>query len=139
MVLPIGVFSFVNLPSPKMLQLRVVHQVFMLATELAVSVVMIIRVYALFGRSARVLWWLIGIAACLTGLTVGSANMDILSPYYRDAIYSSFDPRSCFSDLAVAWVCLFAFIFGLTVYNGYLNRRAVGPDQAMPIHQMVRD
>jgi hypothetical protein len=57
----------------------------MLATELAVSgplfygpaanshshsVVMIIRVYALYGRSARVLWWLIGIAACLTGLTV---------------------------------------------------------------------
>jgi hypothetical protein len=31
---------------------------------------MIIRVYALYGRSARVLWWLIGIATCLTALAV---------------------------------------------------------------------
>ncbi|KAJ7762885.1 hypothetical protein B0H14DRAFT_3510768 [Mycena olivaceomarginata] len=73
--------------------------------------------------------------------------MDIPSPYYRDAIYSSFDPPQIVCtpslDLAIAWECLFAFdsiIFGLTVYNAYLTRRAVGPDQAMPIHQlMVRD
>ncbi|KAJ7787648.1 hypothetical protein B0H14DRAFT_2629127 [Mycena olivaceomarginata] len=51
--------------------------------------------------------------------------------------------RSWSSDLAIAWECLFAFdsiIFSLTVYNGYLTRRAVGRGQAMPIHRlMVRD
>ncbi|KAJ7362466.1 hypothetical protein DFH08DRAFT_840934 [Mycena albidolilacea] len=143
--LPIGVFSFVSLPSPKVcFNSAVVHQVFMLATELAVSVVMIIRVYALYGRSARILWWLIGIAASLTGLTVWGVGvgqhghpLTVLSGCHFYIV------RSASYHLAIAWECLFAFdsiIFGLTVYNAYLTRRAVGPDQAMPIHRlMVRD
>ncbi|KAJ7890122.1 hypothetical protein B0H14DRAFT_3429183 [Mycena olivaceomarginata] len=139
--LPIGVFS----PTYRLqvcFNSAVVHQVFMLATELAVSVVMIIRVYALYGRSARVLWWLIGIAACLTGLTVWGVGvgqhghpLTVLSGCHFYIVRSASYP--------IAWECLFAFdsiIFGLTVYNAYLTRRAVGPDQAMPIHRlMVRD
>ncbi|KAJ7362459.1 hypothetical protein DFH08DRAFT_1024633 [Mycena albidolilacea] len=65
--------------------------------------------------------------------------MDIPSPYYQDAIYSFFDPPHIIY-LAIACEFLFAFdsiIFGLTVYNGYLTRRAVGPDQAMPIHRLM--
>jgi hypothetical protein len=34
------------------------------------TVVMIIRVYALFGRSRRVLWFMIGTAVCVVGVSV---------------------------------------------------------------------
>ncbi|KAJ7664504.1 hypothetical protein DFH06DRAFT_960389, partial [Mycena polygramma] len=73
--IPVIIFSFVSLmsnkvsiPIPKCSNYTLVHQVCMLITELVVSVVMILRLYALYGRSARLLWWLIGIATCLTAV-----------------------------------------------------------------------
>ncbi|KAF8128793.1 hypothetical protein K438DRAFT_2139650 [Mycena galopus ATCC 62051] len=65
------VFSFVTLPSHKScFDYTLMHQVLMLITELVVSAVMIIRIYALYGCSARVLWSLLGIGICLMALTV---------------------------------------------------------------------
>ncbi|KAJ6533558.1 hypothetical protein B0H19DRAFT_1272205 [Mycena capillaripes] len=116
----------------------------MLVTELIVSAVMIIRIYALYGRSARILWFLIGIALCLMALAVWSVMVSqhghpitVLSGCHLSSV------RSASYYLAISWECLFVFdtiIFGLTIYNGYLTRRGVGQDANMPIHRvMMRD
>ncbi|KAJ6503782.1 hypothetical protein C8R45DRAFT_1091556 [Mycena sanguinolenta] len=145
--IPVLVFSFVTLPSHKSVnqcsQYNLVHQVFMLTTELAVSVVMIIRIYALYARSLRVLWGLIALGVCLMTVAVWSVlagqnelPLTVLSGCHLSIV------QSASIHLAIPWECLFVFdsiIFGLTVYNGYTTRRAVG-EMNMPIHSlMVRD
>ncbi|KAK7046389.1 hypothetical protein R3P38DRAFT_69967 [Favolaschia claudopus] len=114
----------------------------MLLTELFVSVVMIIRVYALY-NNIRVLWSLVGIGICLMALTVWSVMVGqhghpitVLPGCHLSIV------QSASYHLAISWECLFVFdsiIFGLTIYNGYSTRRAAGHVE-MPIHKlMVRD
>jgi len=105
---------------------------------------MILRIYSLYGRSARVLWWLIGIAICLITLTIWSLQqgqkgfpMTIFSGCHLGIF------RSASYHLAAPWACLFAFdsiIFGLTLYKAYTTRRSLGRHANMPIHRLlVRD
>ncbi|KAJ7720220.1 hypothetical protein B0H14DRAFT_623466 [Mycena olivaceomarginata] len=135
------------------------HQLFMLATQLLVSAVMILRIWALYGRRARVLWWLIGIASSFTAIAVVSATLSQIvpvptrvsgacirgntasrSPSCRDCHLAVDESASYY--LAGPWECLFAFdtmIFGMTTYKGYITRRDIGGVN-MPIHRLlVRD
>ncbi|KAJ7692475.1 hypothetical protein B0H17DRAFT_1200525 [Mycena rosella] len=140
--IPVVVFSFVTLSHKPFYDL--VHQLFMLATQLVVSVAMILRIWALYGRSARVLWWLIGIASCFIAISIWSMNqgqhgfpLTVLSGCHLAIV------QSASFHLAGPWECLFAFdsiIFGLNCYNAYLTRRGDGRAANMPIHQLlVRD
>ncbi|KAJ7121619.1 hypothetical protein C8R44DRAFT_786561 [Mycena epipterygia] len=116
----------------------------MLLTQLVVSVVMIIRIYALYGRSARVLWSLIGIASCLIAVTLWSLQqgqhgfpITILSGCHLGVV------QSASYHLAASWECLFAFdtiIFTMTIYNAYMTRRRIGQLSSMPIYSLlIRD
>jgi len=116
----------------------------MLVTQLVVSAVMILRIYSLYGRSVRLLWCLIGIAICLIALTIWSVQqgqhgfpITIFSGCHLGAV------ESASYHLAASWECLFVFdsiLFGLTIYNAYTTRRALGPNADMPIHRLlVRD
>ncbi|KAJ7842701.1 hypothetical protein B0H13DRAFT_2365125 [Mycena leptocephala] len=116
----------------------------MLTTELVVSAIMILRIYALYGRSARVLWWLIGIATCFTTLTIWSLQQgqhDVPITVFSGCHLYIVQSASYY--LAIPWICLFVFdsiIFSMTIYNAYLTRRGVGQNARMPIHRlMVRD
>ncbi|KAJ7889536.1 hypothetical protein B0H14DRAFT_1161370 [Mycena olivaceomarginata] len=144
--LPIGVFSFVSLPSPKvwMLQLR----------RRASSFHASHRACSLSGHdysSLRSLWAQCArfvVADWNRGMSNGSycvgrrgrpawtsPNRTFGMPFLHRSI------RLISSSHCVGvFVRIRLYYFGLTVYNAYLTRRAVGPDQAMPIHRlMVRD
>ncbi|KAJ7476590.1 hypothetical protein FB451DRAFT_1033128, partial [Mycena latifolia] len=137
---------------------NLVHQVLMLITQLLVSGAMMLRIYALYGRSTRVLWWLIGIASGFTAVAAWSFHdgqhglpLTVLSGCHLAIFLSSVPYSTCFthsnlfSDLAGSWECLFAFdsiIFGMISYKAYSTRRTAGNGQCanMPIHQvLVRD
>ncbi|KAJ7760831.1 hypothetical protein DFH07DRAFT_815901 [Mycena maculata] len=114
------------------------HQIIMLITELVVSVIMILRIYSLYGRSARVLWSLLGIGVCFIGLTIWSVQqgqhgfpLTVFSGCHLAIV------ESASYHLAAPWGCLFVFdsiIFGMTVYNAYVTRRGLGD---MPIHRLL--
>ncbi|KAJ7152105.1 hypothetical protein C8R46DRAFT_484762 [Mycena filopes] len=139
--IPVLVFSFVTLPHKVCTQYTLAHQVFMLITQLAVSGIMILRIYALYARNARVLWWLIGIASCFIGITAWSMqqgekgfDIPVLQGCHLGII------QSASYHLAASWSCLFVFdtiIFGLTVYNASQTRRRVGQHANMPIHKVI--
>ncbi|KAJ7716466.1 hypothetical protein DFH07DRAFT_862138 [Mycena maculata] len=141
--IPVIVFSFVTISTKSCTTYTFAHQMLMLIIELVVSAVMILRVYALYSRSARVLWCLLGIGCCLIGVTIWSVlqgqagfPITVLPGCHRGIVHSAS------RDLAVPWECLFVFdsmIFGMTVYNAYVTRRGLGR-QVMPLHAlMVRD
>ncbi|KAJ7260378.1 hypothetical protein B0H12DRAFT_1231852 [Mycena haematopus] len=160
--IPVVVFSFtLIIASQSCVDYDFVHQLFMLVTELVVSALMIIRMYALYAKSACVLWGLLGIGICLIALTAWSMkvgqhghSLTIVSGCHLSIV------DSASIHLAIPWECLFVFdsmygpstyividlaltlvprIFGLTVYNGYMTHRAVGGAN-MPLHRlMVRD
>ncbi|KAJ7764363.1 hypothetical protein B0H16DRAFT_1718289 [Mycena metata] len=104
------------------------------------SVIMILRVYALYARNARVLRWLIGIAICFIAITVWSMQQGQRS--FPITVFSGCHLgiiKSASYHLAVSWACLFAFdsiIFGLTIYNAYQTRRHMG-NVNMPIHRLI--
>ncbi|KAJ7624642.1 hypothetical protein FB45DRAFT_1060887 [Roridomyces roridus] len=143
--IPVLVFSFVTLPTKTVcLNYDLVHQCFMLLTQVGVSVVMILRIYSLYSRSPRILWSLIGIAVVLMGLTIWAVlkgqrgfAMTVL-PGCHLAIFESGSYH-----LAIPWVALFVFdsvIFGLTIHCAYATRRSMGPNADLPIHRLlVRD
>ncbi|KAJ7270410.1 hypothetical protein C8J57DRAFT_1508446 [Mycena rebaudengoi] len=147
--IPVVVFSFVTLPKKP----------FVISFTL-----MILRIWALYSRRARVLWWLIGIASSFIAIAVWSMHegrqhgfpLTVL-PGCHLAIDESASYRPCWPfnppfssiqnlpsvlDLAGPWECLFAFdamIFGMTIYKGYVTRRDAGGAN-MPIHRvLVRD
>ncbi|KAJ6518510.1 hypothetical protein DFH09DRAFT_1373425 [Mycena vulgaris] len=135
--IPVVVYSFKSILHKVCIRYDLVHQIFMLATQLLVSVIMILRIYALYGRSARVLWWLIGVSSCFIGVAVLSLNQ----PHIVRAAQSGLILHSnLLLDLAVPWECLFVFdsmIFGMTIYNAYITRRRVGQGMNMPLHRLL--
>ncbi|KAJ7046056.1 hypothetical protein C8F04DRAFT_1387727 [Mycena alexandri] len=138
--IPVLVFSFITLPYKVGSHYTLAHQVFMLVTQLVVSAIMILRVYALYTRNKRVLGWLLGIATCFTAITVWSLQqgqegfpITVFSGCHLGII------QSASYHLAISWACLFAFdsiIFGLTIYNAYQTRRHMGHVN-MPIHRLI--
>ncbi|KAF8195335.1 hypothetical protein K438DRAFT_2017287 [Mycena galopus ATCC 62051] len=141
--IPVVVFSLVTLPKKVCVRYDLAHQLFLLATQLLVSAVMILRIWALYSRRARVLWWLIGVASSFIAIAVWSMlhgqhgfPLTVL-PGCHLAVN-----ESASYYLAGPWECLFAFdamIFGMTTYKGYVTRRDAGGAN-MPIHRvLVRD
>ncbi|KAJ7488350.1 hypothetical protein FB451DRAFT_1391290 [Mycena latifolia] len=160
--IPVLVFSFVTLPKkPFMRPIRSCassaharnttsglrysfHRLKLLF--LLAPVVMILRIYALYGRSAPVLWWLIGISSSFIAVALWSLHegqhgfpVTVFSGCHLAIV------QSASYHLAGPWECLFAFdsvIFLMTSYKGYVTRRSAahGEGANMPIHRvLVRD
>ncbi|KAJ7463850.1 hypothetical protein B0H11DRAFT_2052465 [Mycena galericulata] len=142
--IPVLVFSFVTLKYRPCVEYDLIHQIFMLITQLVVSTVMILRIYSLYNRSARVLGALLGIGICFLSLTIWSVTQG--QHGFPITVFQGCHlaiVQSASYHLAAPWTCLFVFdtiIFGLTINNACATRRGLGRYADMPIHRLlVRD
>lgn len=114
-------------PSTEMcLRLSLFREVTLVLTQLIIGVVMIIRVYALYSRSARVLWFLIATAVCAVGLSVWSVTGQQASRSWILGGCHFGLTESTSYRLAGSWLALFAFdsiIFAFTIL--YAHRSTI--------------
>ncbi|KAK7046544.1 hypothetical protein R3P38DRAFT_2874319 [Favolaschia claudopus] len=110
------------------------HQIVLVGTQLVVSLVMLVRVHALYGRSLRVLAAMLVAGFALLAVILWSAYMG----------QESFPVQGfpgCHTHLAGAWLALFAFdslCFGLTLFKTYSTWRRTGSEaNHLPIHALV--
>ncbi|KAJ6484496.1 hypothetical protein C8R47DRAFT_1321556 [Mycena vitilis] len=117
--------------------------IILVITQLLVSVVAILRTYALYSRNKRLLWCLLILGACLIALSSWTV-------YGQHAIPVTVFPgchlgvtEGTGHHLSASWFCLFLFdliIFVLTVSKTYSTRRLLGGGDELPLHMlMVRD
>ncbi|KAJ7135668.1 hypothetical protein C8R44DRAFT_768839 [Mycena epipterygia] len=128
--IPVSALPFLSLAPKICLHYSLFREIELIATQALVSIVMIIRVYALFGRNSRVLGLLIGIAAVAVAVSVWSLSGQHASrPATLGGCHFELTQATSF-HLAGGWEALFAFdsiIFGLSVYNAFAIRRRMLP------------
>ncbi|KAJ7624868.1 hypothetical protein FB45DRAFT_1005639 [Roridomyces roridus] len=150
--LSLTVFTFFFIPEKVCYAFHVVHQIILIGTQLLVSVVMLVRVYALYGRSYRILAVLILISLGLLSALLWSIQAEFsqhTEPITGYPGCATILTRLSQYHLAFAWESLFVFdslMFGFTVYKTYSecgSWRGRGIEMRMgwlPIHTlMLRD
>ncbi|KAK7019139.1 hypothetical protein R3P38DRAFT_2981264 [Favolaschia claudopus] len=118
------------------------HQIVLVGTQLVVSLVMLVRVHALYGRSLRVLAAMLVAGFALLAVILWSAYMGQESfPVQGFPGCHTRSPQSSNYYLAGAWLALFAFdslCFGLTLFKTYSTWRRTGSEaNHLPIHALV--
>ncbi|KAJ7661157.1 hypothetical protein B0H17DRAFT_1212344 [Mycena rosella] len=140
--IPVTVFIFYPL-APSWSACHAYHtgrQVVLAVTQLLVSIVMLIRIYALYGRNVRVLALVLVLSTPLLAVIVWSMlgqHSDYLASIPGCHVSIS---RSTSYHLAAAWEALFvydALIFGLTVFKTYSTWRRAGAQDYMPLHTLI--
>ncbi|KAJ7773876.1 hypothetical protein B0H16DRAFT_1880398 [Mycena metata] len=143
--IPVAVLPFLPLSTENCTRYTFLRQVALVVMQSIASIIMVIRVYALFGRSRRVLLFLVTLG--LGVVVVGSYSLFGQKVNRRD------DLKGCHFELsshtayriAAGWEALFlldSIIFGLTIYNAYINRkRTVSNDlrlnTSLSLHQVI--
>ncbi|KAJ7487974.1 hypothetical protein FB451DRAFT_1553540 [Mycena latifolia] len=128
--MPVAILPFLTLSEKSCTNLTLFRELVIVVTQVIVSVIMVIRVYALFSRSLRVLCFLVGVGLCVLGVTVWSVTGQQGSRPTTIGGCHFAVTQSTALKLAGCWEALFAFdsvIFGLTVYNAVVARRRMGP------------
>ncbi|KAJ6493139.1 hypothetical protein C8R45DRAFT_988989 [Mycena sanguinolenta] len=135
--IPVTVFTFYNIPVQWCHAYHIGHQIVLVGTQLIVSLVMLVRIHALYGRNLRVL-----AALLVTGLpllAVIFVRIHCSRSSAKADIKSSFSGRNY--RLAGAWLALFVFdslCFGLTLYKTFSTWRRTGSEaNHLPIHTLV--
>ncbi|KAF7350227.1 hypothetical protein MVEN_01326100 [Mycena venus] len=144
--------------SSSCMQVTIIRQVHLFATQVVVSLIMILRVYALYGSNLRVACLLLWIGACVIAVTVWSMNGQKSAPAFLEGCHVAIMrstyvrspsmlttqltpiPTSRAIRLAGAWQSLLFLdctIFGLTVFNAYTTTRRMGPLVNLPLHQVI--
>nr|GAT50911.1 predicted protein [Mycena chlorophos] len=141
-MIPSAVVPFVTLSASACSRFCMFREVVLVGTQVIVAAVMITRVYALYGRSKRVLWGLLGFA----GLIVAIAGWFLSG---QRGWFPHTGLSGCHwlmnSDtalhLAGPWEALFALdavIFCMTLVNAWSIRYARGPSTSLQ-RLVVRD
>ncbi|KAJ7481954.1 hypothetical protein FB451DRAFT_1237644 [Mycena latifolia] len=127
--IPVAMLPFLTVSKQMCLNLTFFREVALLVTQTIVSIIMVIRVYALFGRNRRVLWFTLGLGSCAVGVTVWSVTGQHGSrPMVLGGCHFDIMQSTAFR-LAGCWEALFIFdsvIFGLTIYNACITLRRMG-------------
>jgi len=116
--IPVSIIPFLSPTTEKCLRLSLFRELAIVFTQAITAAIMIIRVYALYGRSQRVLWFMIGTAASVVAVSVWSVSGQQAS---RSMIIGGCHlglTESTSYRFAGSWEGLFAFdsaIFGLTI------------------------
>ncbi|KAJ7466812.1 hypothetical protein B0H11DRAFT_2047772 [Mycena galericulata] len=139
--LPVTVFTFYTIPVKAF---HTGHQIVLVGTQLIVSIVMLIRIHALYGRNLRFLAGFLAMSLPLLAVIVwsvqsqGQRSDTVLG--FPGCHTSSPQPR-CILDLAAAWEGLFAYdclVFGLTVFKTFSTWRRTGSEaDHLPIHTLI--
>jgi len=136
--IPMSALPFLTLSTAMCTRYHLFRELTLVATQIISGVIMIIRVYALYGRNRRVLWFMLGIGACVVGVSLWSftgqkGSRSIVAGGCHFALIQSTAFR-----LAGSWEALFVFdtiIFTLTVYNAYITGRGLMPQ--MNLHALI--
>ncbi|KAJ6479737.1 hypothetical protein C8R45DRAFT_1005901 [Mycena sanguinolenta] len=109
------------------------HRYFIVATQVLIGVMLILRTYALYERSKYVLVLMLTVGAGAVGIGIWSVTMGS-SNDSSDDLYTGCEFKTSRSDansLAVAWIGLTVMdstIFLLTLYKVFRRRRSNGPE-----------
>ncbi|KAJ7624884.1 hypothetical protein FB45DRAFT_1061034 [Roridomyces roridus] len=109
----------------------------LVCSQTITCLVMLIRVYALFGRDNRILCCMIAIAACGTGLTIWSLTGQHGARSSVGGCHFGLISSTA-HHLAAPWEALFAFdtfLFCLLIYNAYTGRRWM--DSGAKLHIVI--
>ncbi|TCD67348.1 hypothetical protein EIP91_000215, partial [Steccherinum ochraceum] len=97
------------------------RQISLLVAQFMVCAILIIRTYALWGRSRRILACMITTSVVLAALSLWALTAQKHATSYHSSCYPGLT-KSAAIHLAVGWECLFVFdtlIVSLTVYRSY--------------------
>ncbi|KAJ3840266.1 hypothetical protein F5878DRAFT_613746 [Lentinula raphanica] len=137
----VTIFEFVNLPPLSCKRYGVYRQMVLFIQQVIVCVLLTMRIYALYGRSIRILGYMLGSAFTLAvvaawslfgqkGTTASSGchiGIDFITSVH----------------LASAWEALFCYdsiLFGFTLYQTYKSRHGIGMSHHIPlVSLMLRD
>ncbi|KAJ7488051.1 hypothetical protein FB451DRAFT_1391008 [Mycena latifolia] len=133
------VLAFLPLSTKICIRYTLFREAIVALTQVIVSVVMVIRVYAIYGRSRRVLAIILGVGLCTLGSTLWSMNgQQGTRPIIFGGCNFSIEESTAYR-LAGSWEALFVFdsvIFAFTVYNAITTRRRrIFPQ--MSLHTLV--
>ncbi|KAJ7067078.1 hypothetical protein C8F01DRAFT_1365243 [Mycena amicta] len=140
---PVVIFSFTTVSSAVCVKYTLIHQVILVLTQIIVSLVMIIRTFALYSRNKRVLVFLIVVSACFIGVSVWAEHGQHAIPATALPGCHLGASETTGYHLSASWIALFVFdtlIFALTLHKTVATRRDVGFDAPLPLHMaLVRD
>ncbi|KAF7316767.1 hypothetical protein HMN09_00409800 [Mycena chlorophos] len=141
--IPIPVFSFVTVSQHICTEYSFAHQLLLVATQVIVSIVMILRVFALYNRSKPLLCFLVFIGAVFLGVCIWAErgqHATIVS--VLPGCHMSIDDITGY-HLSSSWIGLFLFdaiVFSLTLHKTIKTRQEVGLDAPLRLHMLlVRD
>ncbi|KAJ7021978.1 hypothetical protein C8F04DRAFT_1273094 [Mycena alexandri] len=159
--IPVGLLPFitvstrVSVPDSVCMRATLVRQILLCATQVVVAAIMIFRMYALYGRSLRVVGLLLGVGAGVVGVVVWSMYDQQSTPSFLQGCHVAimqtthvFLSYRCMLlttpsraiRLATSWEGVFVLdstIFGLTVFNAYTTIRRMGSLVNMPLHRLI--
>ncbi|KAJ7459995.1 hypothetical protein B0H11DRAFT_2047763 [Mycena galericulata] len=124
--IPAAASPFLSVSMDICLRFSLFRELVLFCTQVITGVVMIIRVYALFGRSRRIFWSMIAAALCPIGVAVWSitgqqGSRSLVEGGCHYAVTESSSYR-----FAGPWEALFGFdtmIFAWTIYYAYSAHR----------------
>ncbi|KAE9398764.1 hypothetical protein BT96DRAFT_920638 [Gymnopus androsaceus JB14] len=134
----VTILGYVNLSTSKY---GLYRQITLVIQQVIVCVLLTMRIHALYGRSVRILSYMLGSGAILAGVAVWS----LFGQKSSTATSGCHIALEFTSDLATAWEALFCYdsiLFGLTLYQTHKSRRSIpgmGPLRIPLISLMLRD
>ncbi|KAE9398763.1 hypothetical protein BT96DRAFT_858890 [Gymnopus androsaceus JB14] len=103
------------------------RQLALVIQQVIVCVLLTMRIYALYGRSVRILSYMLGSGAILAGVAVWSLFGQKSSTAATSGCHIALELISSI-HLATAWEALFCYdsiLFGLTLYQTHKSRRSI--------------
>ncbi|KAJ7194500.1 hypothetical protein B0H12DRAFT_1153528 [Mycena haematopus] len=138
--IPVTIFTFFNIPPQWCHAYHTGHQIVLVETQLIVSLVMLVRIHALYGRNLRLLAVLLVISLPLLAVIFWSVKGQQSTLVLGFPGCHSSVPNSSVG-LAGAWLALFVFdslCFGLTLFKTFSTWRQPGSEASyLPIHALV--
>ncbi|KAF7364284.1 hypothetical protein MSAN_01088300 [Mycena sanguinolenta] len=120
--IPVAVIPFLSPSTEKCVRLSLFREIVIVLMQVITCAVMIVRVYALYGRNQRVLWFMVGTAACVAGVSIWSFTGQRGSrTLLEGGCHYGLTPATSYR-LAGCWEALFGFdvvIFALTIHYAY--------------------
>ncbi|KAJ7206845.1 hypothetical protein GGX14DRAFT_698347 [Mycena pura] len=124
--------------SSRCLQYSLAHQIVLVVTQIVISVVMSIRIYALYDRNNRLLACLVMLGTCLVAICFWTLHHQHVFPFRFLLGCHPGISQSTGYHLSASWVVLFLFdslMFGLMLYKTYTTWRSFGGD--LPLHILI--
>ncbi|KAJ3747771.1 hypothetical protein DFH05DRAFT_1359047, partial [Lentinula detonsa] len=139
----VTIFEFFNLPPlVSCKRYGVYRQLVLFIQQVIVCVLLTMRIYALYGRSIRILSYMLGSAVTLAVVAAWSLFGQKGTTSAKSEMYKRYDDIHII-HLASAWEALFCYdtiLFGFTLYQTHKSRHTMGMSLHIPlVSLMLRD